>query len=220
MVKRSGKSRGHTATAAGVVALALIVGGCFASRDAQRPDILYGQPIEILAGDDDEREGDEIALYLSTLEALVSDDPVRRSDTFGAVRRAAEESATTTAMLNYGLALATPGHSGSDAEAARSLLSSILAAGETLLPEERILARQHLRQVEERLVLDQEGQRLRDQITAARNARNAQTERQVETLQAENARLQAELDEAREKLDAITNIERSIRERDNAANVP
>jgi hypothetical protein len=34
----------------------------------------------------------------------------------------------------------------------------------------------------------------------------------------ENRRLRVQLDEAREKLDAITNIERSIRERESGAN--
>ena len=76
-----------------------------------------------------------------------------------------------------------------------------------------------MKQVEQRLILDAEARELRDQLTAARSARNAQNSRQVESLRAENERLKAELAEAREKLDAITNIERSIRERENGANV-
>src|SRR5690606_20139333 len=79
--------------------------------------------------------------------------------------------------------------------------------------------RHHLKQVEQRLILHAEARELRDQLTAARCARDAQNSRQVESLRAENDRLQTELAEASEKLDAITNIERPIREREHGANV-
>ena len=50
--------------------------------------------------------------------------------------------------------------------------------------------------------------------TAQRNDRNAQ---QLQAALAENRQLRAQLDEVRAKLDAITDIEQSIRERENGS---
>ena len=76
----------------------------------------------------------------------------------------------------------------------------------------------HLKEVEQRLILDSEARRLREEVDAARQARNDESARRLEAALAENARLTRELQEAQQKLDAITNIERSIRERENGAN--
>jgi hypothetical protein len=209
----------RAAGAAGATLLTATLAGCFTASDLRAGPQGFGQPV-VLASDDGGRlDGNELALYLATMQALVADDPVLQADAFRAVAIAAEADPTTSSQLNLALALATPGHPSSDAAAAQTLLSELLASGSALLPEERILAMDHLKQVEQRLILDAEARELRDQLTAARSARNAQNTRQVESLQAENERLRAELAEAREKLDAITNIERSIRERENGANV-
>lgn len=204
---------------AGAVAVLLAAGlsGCFATAGS-RSSATYGQPV-VLATSENSLNGADVALYLQTMQALIADDPVVQADAFRSAAVAAETDPTTTNRLNYALALATPGHPSSDPEAAQKLLSELLAGGSSLLPEERILALHHLKQVEQRLILDAEARELRDQLTAARRARDAQNSRQVESLRAENERLQTELAEAREKLDAITNIERSIRERENGANV-
>lgn len=203
----------------GAAVLAASLSGCLATVGSRAGDAPYGQAVVLATDDSGRLNGAEVALYLATMQALAADDPVRQADTFRAVAVAAETDPTTTNRLNFALALATPGHPSSDAAAAQNLLTELLAGGASLLPEERILAQHHLKQVEQKLILDAEARELRDQLNSARSARNAQNSRQVESLRAENERLKAELAEAREKLDAITNIERSIRERENGANV-
>lgn len=204
---------------AAVTVLATALHGCLATVGSRATTAQYGQPVVLATDDSNRLNGDEVGLYLATMQALAADDPVLQADTFRAVAIAAETDPTTTNRLNFALALATPGHPSSDPAAAQKLLTELLASGTSLLPEERILAQHHLKEVEQRLILDAEAKDLRDQLTAARSARSAQNARQVESLREENERLRAELAEAREKLDAITNIERSIRERENGANV-
>jgi small-conductance mechanosensitive channel len=79
------------------------------------------------------------------------------------------------------------------------------------------LAEIHLKAVEERIVLSSEARRLRE--ASSRRAQTEQTEEQalnlrIATVEAENRTLQQDLAEAQEKLDAITNIERSIRDQE------
>ena len=162
--------------------------------------------------------GDTLGVYLQTMRDLVEGDPVVQADTFMNAAEAARFEPTTTNRLNYALALATPGHPSSNPMEAQRLLSELLAAANSLLPEERILALVHLKEVEQRLILDAQAQRLQQEAVTATTRESTQSAQRVAGLIEENRRLQAELDDAREKLDAITNIERSIRERENGAN--
>jgi len=159
-----------------------------------------------------------IAVYLDTLRELLEGDAVAQADTFRNAAAAADTSPTTTNRLILALALATPGHPLSDPTQAQQLLSDLLAAGDTLLPEERILALVHLKDVEQRLILDAEAERLRRAAQTAATQRNDQSAQRLQAALEENRQLRLALDEARAKLDAITNIERSIRERENVTN--
>ena len=95
-----------------------------------------------------------------------------------------------------------------------------MAAGDTLLPEERILATIHLQEVEERLILDTAAQQQRQRSTAEVARLNADSAERLQAVEEENRQLRDELAEAQEKLEAITSIERSIRDRDGATGVP
>lgn len=161
---------------------------------------------------------DTLAVYLDTLRALVEGDAVAQADAFRAAENAVETSPTTTNRLNLALALATPGHPSANPREAQRLLGELLADRDALLPEERVLAQVHLKEVEQRLILDAEAQRLQRAAAAATAARNDQSAQRLQAALEENKQLQIELDEARAKLDAITNIERSIRERENGSN--
>jgi len=158
-----------------------------------------------------------VEIYLQTMRDLVEGDTVLQADVFRNAESAALFEPTTTNRLNYALALATPGHPSANAPEAQRLLAEVLAAGDTLLAEERILAVVHLKEVEQRLILDAQAQRLQQEAAAASSAQNNQAAEQLRNALEENRRLRLELDDAREKLDAITNIERSIRERENGA---
>jgi hypothetical protein len=161
--------------------------------------------------------GDGIAVYLQTLRSLIEGDPVLQADVFRNVAAAADAAPTTTNRLMLALSLATPTHpSANDAEASR-LLNELLAAGDALLPEEHVLALIHLKDVERRMILDAEAERLQRAAATATAQRNDRSAQQLQAALEENRQLRAALDEARAKLDAITNIERSIRERENGS---
>jgi hypothetical protein len=89
-----------------------------------------------------------------------------------------------------------------------------LASRDALLPEERILATIHLRDVESRLVLNAEAQRVKRDADTTLSRQNEENSRRLRSALDENRRLRSELEEAQQKLEAITVIERSIRERD------
>jgi hypothetical protein len=157
-----------------------------------------------------------VAPLLQMMSSLPLGDPARQAELFQSAKDAAELTPTTSNKLRYALALATPGHSGSDPVAAQRQLSELLARPETLLPIERILALVELKEVEQRLILQTENKRLheeaqhddsdsRDKLLAINRRLAAESD--------ENVRLRKALDEARAKLEAITHIERSINDR-------
>jgi hypothetical protein len=159
-----------------------------------------------------------LSLYFDTLRNLTEGDAVLKADTFRNAAAAVDVTPTPANKLNLALALALPGHAASDAAAAQRALSDLLAASDVLLPEERVLALVHLKDVERVLGLDAEARRLSGAAQTTTAQRNNQSAQQLQAALEENRQLRLALDEARAKLDAITNIERSIRERDNAAN--
>ncbi len=97
-------------------------------------------------------------------------------------------------------------------------MNEALAKDNALLPDERVLALIELKDVERRLILDAEAARLQKAAQVASNQRNDQSAQRLQTALDENRQLRQQLDEARAKLDAITNIERSIRERESGTN--
>src|SRR5688572_2420884 len=126
--------------------------GSSAGRQAEAPVEPAARPTANVA--------DGIAVYLQTLRDLIEGDAVQQADIFRNVAAAADVSPTTTNRLMLALALATPTHASSNAEQAQMSLSELLAAGDALLPEERVLVLIHLKDVEQRLILDAEAARL------------------------------------------------------------
>jgi hypothetical protein len=155
-----------------------------------------------------------IAPLLEMMSSLPQGDPARQAELFQAAKDAADLTPTTSNRLRYALALATPGHSGSDPVAAQRQLSELLARPETLLPIERLLALVELKEVEQRLVLQAENKRVRDDAAHddARDKLQA-ANRRLAAESDENVKLRKALDEARAKLEAVTHIERSINDR-------
>jgi len=155
-----------------------------------------------------------IAPLLQMMSSLPQGDPARQAELFQSAKDAAELTPTTSNKLRFALALATPGYSGSDPVAAQRQLSELLARPETLLPIERLLALVELKEVEQRLILQAENKRMRDdaQHDESRDKLLA-INRRLAAESEENVRLRKALDEARAKLEAITHIERSINDR-------
>jgi len=163
-------------------------------------------------------DAEGLAVYLEMMRLLIEGDPLTQAATFRTVADAADYAPTTTNRLKLALALAVPGHPGSDAAEAERRLSALLSAGNALLPEEQILATIQLRDVEQRLVLDAAAERLRREMETALAEQSSASTQRVQTLLEENERLRAALDDATAKLDAITTIEQSIRERESGTN--
>ncbi len=162
-----------------------------------------------------------ITPLLELMSELPQGDPARQAELFQSAKNAAAVSPTTSNRLKYALALATPGHSGSDPVAAQRQLSEVLARPETLLSAERLLALVELQEVDQQLVLQAENQRLRSDDAAHDSRDKLQAvNRRLQAELDENARLRKALDEARAKLDAVTNIERSINDRGTSAPPP
>ncbi len=155
-----------------------------------------------------------ITQLLELMSQLPQGDPARQAELFQSAKDAAAVSPTTSNRLKYALVLATPGHAGSDPVAAQRQLSELLARPETLLTAERLLALVELQDVDQQLVLQAENQRLRsDDASHDSQTKLLAVNRRLAAEMDENARLRKALDEARAKLDAVTNIERSINDR-------
>jgi hypothetical protein len=153
------------------------------------------------------------APLLEMMVALPQGDPARQAEIFQSAKDAAALTPTTSNRLRYALALATPGHSGTDPVAAQRQLSELLARPETLLPTERLLASVALKEVEQQLILQAENKRLRDEESRDSNEKLLAANRRLSAETDENARLRKALDEARAKLEAVTHIEKSINDR-------
>jgi hypothetical protein len=151
--------------------------------------------------------------YLAELSELLAATPARQAEMFEAARANAEASPTTMHRLRHAVMLAVPGHGGTDPVAARRQLSELLARPELLLPAERALASLLLREADERLVLIAENRRLQAEAATRDRDRASTVNRRLQAEIDENARLRRALEEAQKKLDAVTQLERSIVER-------
>jgi hypothetical protein len=150
---------------------------------------------------------------LDMMRALPAGDPARQAELFQSTKDAAALAPTTSNKLKFALALATPGHGGSDPVAAQRQLAELLATPETLLPVERLLAMVELQEVDQRLILQEENKQLREEAPRELREKLLAINRRLTTESDENARLRKALDEAQAKLEAVTHIERSINDR-------
>ena len=194
-------------TIAALVAVSLL-SGCAQTRgwlDKVSPGSQRGDDPVILGAPD-------ATDYLADLERLATGDPATQVEIYADAESRAKLTPNPSTTLKYALVLATPGHSEADAQQAQSLLRELLTQAPLMTPAEISLAKIYLQSVESRIVLESEARRLRQS-----NSRQAQTEEQalnqrLATVEAENRRLRSELEDAEEKLEAITSIERSLRE--------
>lgn len=152
--------------------------------------------------------------YLQTLDLLATGDPATQAEIYADAESRSTLTPDPSTNLRFALVLATPGHSESDPEQAQSMLRELLTQTALMTSYEIALAEIHLNAVEDRIVLGSEARRLRQA-----SSRQAQTEEQalrqrLAAVEAENRTLRRGLDEAQEKLAAITNIERSIRDQE------
>ncbi len=152
--------------------------------------------------------------YLADLERLAVGDPATQAEIFADADSRATLTPDTSTTLKLALVLATPGHAESDEQRAQSMLRDLLAQPELMTAAETALAQIHLRAVEDRLVLLSEARRLRESVSRQALTEEQAMNRRLAIVESENRELRSQLEDARSKLDAITTIERSIREQD------
>jgi len=154
----------------------------------------------------------EANTYLADLYELVSGDPATQAEIHADAESAATLTPSTSTQLLYALILATPGHAEENGVEAQGRLRELLSQQDLMTSSEIALATIYLRDVETRIVLDAEARRLRAENTRAATTEEAAVARRISRVEAENRRLRESLADAEAKLEAITSIERSIRE--------
>jgi hypothetical protein len=162
--------------------------------------------------------------YLSDMYNLADSDRATQVEIFANAEEAATLTPGTMTNLRFALVLATPGHPGTNAVKAQSMLRELLTQPDLMTPGEIALATIHLQEVEQRLMLDAETERLRAENTRAATTEEAAVEaamaRRLANLEAENQRLRQSLTDAESKLDALSAIERSLREQSSNGETP
>jgi len=170
------------------------------SRDAPAEEIVLGAPL-----------ADE---YLQELASLASGDPAVQAEVYADARAAAQLTPNPSTTLRYALVLATQGHPESNAQEAQSLLRELLSRPELMTQSEIALATIYLKSSEQIIMQSAEARRLRASTDRAQRTEEDAINQRLATVEAENRRLRRDLADAEEKLEAITSIERSIRQQD------
>ena len=156
----------------------------------------------------------EIETYIAELGRIASGDPAAQAEIFADASAAAQLTPGASTHLRLGLVLAIPGYPESDPERAQSILREVLSQTILLTPAEISLATIHLNNVEQQIVSNSEARRLRISRSRAAETQEQALGQRLTTVEAENRQLRRDLDEAEQKLEAITSIERSIREQE------
>ena len=152
--------------------------------------------------------------YLRELSDLSTGDPALQAEIFADSKAGAELTPNPSTTLRYALVLATPGHPESDPQQAQSLLRELMAQTELMTQTEIALVTIYLNSSQEFFVVSSEARRLRASTDRAQRTEAAAMNQRLASVEAENRRLRRELEDAENKLEAITSIERSIRAQD------
>jgi hypothetical protein len=156
----------------------------------------------------------QLSTLVHSLQQLVQGSATEQAEVLASARAGYEQARQGPAALRYGLMLAAPAHPARDAVTAQRLLREVMARPELLSGIERALAIVELQRVDAELRISTEKERLVAELQRERDKTrtapsSAALTRRLQAEAEENAKLKKELAEARAKLDAIANIERS-----------
>jgi hypothetical protein len=202
-----GGAGGGSAPRTCVVLVALALSGCTDLMGSQRP------PPPPPAVPPSAAASTLLGEYLVLLQKLVQGPPATQAEIVASAQHDYDIAPTPSHQLKLALILGTPGHPATDLRRAQGLLRELMANPEMLLPGERALAFLELSQIDDHLTLETENLSLQAEAVRADRERVANANHRLQAELDENARLRKELEEARAKLDAIANIERSLNER-------
>lgn len=192
----------------GSIACLLFLGACNLVEDF---NLRRDKPEPLLR--DTAREATLVADYLRTLEDLAQGSPALQAEIAADVRNMAAVDPTIFNRLRHALVLAMPGHVASNPVAARDDLGALLGTPELLLPAELAIANVMLHEVNARITLELENQRLAGETSRQEKSQIQTLARRLQAQTAENARLRLELTEALAKLEAVATLERDIAKR-------
>ena len=147
--------------------------------------------------------------YLKELGRLAGGDPAVQAEILADAKSVVLLTPGPSANLRLGLVLSIPGHPGFDPDKSQTLLRDVLTETQMLTPSEIHLATIQLNNVERLIVAEAESSRL-----SKTESQEQATSRRLAAAEADNKRMRGELEQAQEKLEAITSIERSIREQE------
>jgi len=188
--------------------LATVLSAC-----GQTTDWIRGR-VDSSADDPDILGAPEVEVYLAELGRIASGDPAAQAEIYADAAAAAQLTPSASTNLRLGLVLSIPGHPESNPELAQSILRDVLAQTMLLTPAEISLAVIHLNNVETQIVANFETNRLRASTSRAAQSQEQATSHRLAEVEAENRQLREDLKAAEQKLEAITTIERSIREQE------
>ena len=190
----------------------LMAGGCAQTRSWLD---------RVSSSGDDDRQSDSVVLgapdaedYLVELEKLATGDPATQIEIYADAESRSTLTPDPSTNLRFALVLATPGHTEYDPSRAQSMLRELLANTTLMTRSEVALARIYLQSVEESLVLAAETRRLRQSDSRAARTEERAISQRLASVEAENRRLRTDLEEAENKLEAITSIEQALRDQE------
>ena len=154
--------------------------------------------------------------YIQEMYQLARGDPATQAEIYADAESTAKLTPGPSTKLRYALILATPGHSASNPQEAQGIFRELLSQTEMMTPAEIALASIHLDVVEQQIVFGAENRRLRSVNSRAATSEEQAVAQRIAKVESENRQLRRSLQEAEQKLDAITSIERSIREQANS----
>ena len=152
--------------------------------------------------------------YLGELYELSAGEPKVQAEILADSKSGATLTPGPQTNLRYALVLATPGHPGFNPDIAQSMLRDVLLQQSILTSAEISLATIHLQSVEQINASRSNARRAMASSSLAATTEEAAISQRLAVAETENQRLRSDLADAEEKLDAITSIERSIREQD------
>ncbi len=199
---------GRTRRIALIIVIVTTIAGCTQTTDWLKGRRTASADSDVILG------APEAEVYLKELYDLAAGDPATQAEIYADAKSGATLTPGPNTQLRLGLVLATPGHPEFNPVEADSLLREVLAQTELLTPAEVSLATIHLNNVERFIVTNAELRRLRSSSSRAAQTEEQAISQRLSSVEAENRRLRRELEEAEDKLEAITSIERSIREQE------
>ncbi|MGH8319463.1 MAG: hypothetical protein ACREUL_16050 [Steroidobacteraceae bacterium] len=193
--------------AALALSVALLASGCQTALFAQKP-----APAPKLVINHKAASSEALADDFAVLAKLMLAPPDQQLQIVGAAEEDYHSTPTPSKKLRLALVLGTPDQVGADLPRAQQMLQELASDPQpSLLPGERSLVTLQLKQIGDYLTLEAENRTL--QADATRADQLAGLKRRLDGAAGENAKLKRQLEEAKAKLAAIANIEKSLNER-------